>query len=164
MVAEFTKVDARISIALVIATSIAAPAIAQTQRTQPSAWATLPTLRSAWPTAPLSPCPRYGLNPTSPCYSGTLYPSYTAVQPFEFPSEPNPKALQPGSESLDETQALLRIGAKGYLDITGLEKDKRGIWRGKATLDDGRPVALFSGRQARGRHPRFRGQYLFGTE
>ena len=68
----------------------------------------------------------------------TIYPSYSAVTPSG--SKPNPKAKSEGSEILDEDQALLRIGAKGYVDISGLEKDKRGIWRGKATLEDGRPV------------------------
>jgi hypothetical protein len=34
----------------------------------------------------------------------------------------------------------LRIEAKGYLDVSGLEKDSRGIWRGNATIKDGRPV------------------------
>ena len=46
----------------------------------------------------------------------------------------------PGSENLNEEEAKLRIEAKGYLDVHGLEKDKRGIWRGKATLTDGRSV------------------------
>ena len=78
-------------------------------------------------------------NPTSPCYSGTPYPSYSAIEPFEFPNPTNRPAL-PGSESLDEDQAKLRIEAKGYLNVSSLEKDKRGIWRGKATMKDGRPV------------------------
>jgi hypothetical protein len=78
-------------------------------------------------------------NPEGPCYSGTIYPSYSAITPSAAPS---PKAKSDGSEYLNEDQALLRIGAKGYLDISGLEKDKRGIWRGKATLEDGRPVDI----------------------
>jgi hypothetical protein len=131
---------ARNFIAVIAVTSIAVPAFAQTQRTFPSAYPTFPTMRSGWPTAPLSPCPKYGFNPTSPCYSGKIYPSYSAIQPFGLPSEQNPKAPPPGSESLDKDQALLRIGAKGYLDIYGLEKDQRGIWRGKAALQDGRLV------------------------
>jgi hypothetical protein len=137
--------------------SIAVPAFAQTQPTRPSAYPTMPTLPSAFATPALSPCfPRYRdfevagsrrfsfgrslefFNPESPCYSGTIYPFYSAVTPSALPS--TPRAKSEGSESLDEDQALLRIGAKGYLDISGLEKDKRGIWRGKATLEDGRPV------------------------
>jgi len=145
----------RILFSVLVIMSIAVSAFAQTQPTRPSAYATIPTLPSAFPTAPLSPCfPRYRnfdgshrfsfgrslefFNPESPCYSGTIYPSYSAVTPSALPT--TPRAESEGSESLNEDQALLRIGAKGYLNISGLEKDKRGIWRGKATLDDGRPV------------------------
>ena len=156
--AEFhSEMDTRIPIVLALTTSIAVPAVAQTQPTRPSAYPTIPTLPSAFATPALSPCFRsyrdfevarsrrfsFGrsleyLNPESPCYSGTIYPSYSAVTPSELPS--GPRAKSEGSEGLNEDQALLRIGAKGYLDISGLEKDKRGIWRGKAILDDGRPV------------------------
>ena len=158
MEAEWTGrwMTARILITI-IATLIAVSALAQTQPTRPTAYPTMPTFPSAFATPALSPCfPRYGdfevarsrrfgygrslefLNPESPCYSGTIYPSYSAVTPSELPSKP--RATSEGSESLNEDQALLRIGAKGYQDIAGLEKDKRGIWRGKATLEDGRPV------------------------
>ena len=123
--------------------SMIVSALAQTQPTRPSAYPTFPTLRLAWPTAPLSPCYGRGhrwssFNPTSPCYSGTPYLSYSATEPFEFPG-PNRTAL-PGSESLDEDQAKMRIEAKGYLDVSGLEKDSRGIWRGQATMKGGRRV------------------------
>jgi hypothetical protein len=104
--------------------SMIVSALAQTQPTRPSAYPTFPTLPS--------------FNPTSPCYSGTPYLSYSATEPFEFPG-PNRTAL-PGSESLDEDQAKMRIEAKGYLDVSGLEKDSRGIWRGQATMKDGRRV------------------------
>ena len=145
----------RILFSVLVIMSIAVPAFAQTQPTRPTAYPTMPTFPSAFATPPLSPCfPRYRnfdgshrfsfgrsmefSNPESPCYSGTIYPSYSAVTPSALPS--TPRAETEGSESLNEDQALQRIGAKGYLDISGLEKDKRGIWRGKATLDDGRPV------------------------
>jgi hypothetical protein len=145
----------RILFSVLVIMSIAVPAFAQTQPTRPTAYPTMPTFPSAFATPALSPCfPRYRnfdgshrfsfgrslefFNPESPCYSGTIYPSYSAVTPSELPS--SPRAKSEGSESLNEDHALQRIGAKGYLDISGLEKDKRGIWRGKATLDDGRPV------------------------
>jgi hypothetical protein len=135
---------------MIVAAAVAAwmidPTFAQTQPTPPSAYRTFPTMRSAWATAPLSPCYGYGrrhrwssFNPTSPCYTGTPYPFYSAFEPFEFPNPINRPAL-PGSASLDEDQAKLRIEAKGYLDVSGLEKDSRGIWRGNATIEDGRPV------------------------
>jgi hypothetical protein len=138
--------DMRIIVAAAVAASIIDPTFAQTQPTRPSAYATFPTMQSAWATAPLSPCYGNGrryrwssFNRTSPCYSGTPYPFYSAIEPFEFPSPTNRPAL-PGSASLDEDQAKLRIEAKGYLDVSDLEKDSRGIWRGKATMKDGRRV------------------------
>jgi hypothetical protein len=147
------SMDARILIAIVAAASIAVPAFAQTQPTRPSAYPTMPTFPSAFATAPLSPCyppyrsdilisPRRGgyFDPASYCYSGTIYPSFSAVAPFEFPKTPNRKAETPGSESLDKDQAKSLIEGKGYLDVTGLEKDRHGIWRGNATMEDGRPV------------------------
>ena len=142
-------------IAAVIMASTTGLALAQTQRTPPSAYPTLPTLPSAFATAPLSPCygwsfrrdffdrpysfRRYAFNPTSPCYNDTPYPSYSALEPLGPPKPPYRAAL-PGSASLNEEEAKLRIESKGYVDVSGLEKDKRGIWRGKATLTDGRSV------------------------
>jgi len=127
--------------------SMIVPALAQTQPTRPSAYPTFPTMRLAWATAPLSPCYAYGhgrrhrwssFNPTSPCYSGTPYPFYSATEPFEFPGLN--RTASPGSEILDEDQAKMRIETKGYLDVSGLEKDSRGIWRGQATMKGGRRV------------------------
>ena len=137
----------RTIVAAVVA-SVIAPALAQTQPTRPSAYRTFPTMPLAWATAPLNPCYGHGrryrsssFNPTSSCYTGTPYPSYSAIEPFEFPSRTNRPAL-PGSASLDEDQARLRIEAKGYLDVSDLEQDNRGIWRGYATMKDGRPVEV----------------------
>lgn len=137
----------RILVAGAIAVSMTGlSAFAQTQPTPPSAYRTFATMRSAWATAPLSPCSGYGrrhrwysFNPTSPCYTGTPYAYYSALEPFEFPNPTNRPAL-PGSASLDEDQAKLRIEAKGYANVSKLEKDRRGIWRGEAAMNDGRPV------------------------
>ena len=116
------------------------PAFAQTQPTRPSAYPTFPTMPSAFPTAALSPCyPYSSFNPTSSCYTGTSYRSYSAIQPFQFPNPINRPAL-PGSAGLDEDQAKLRVEARGYLNVSRLEKDGRGIWRGKASMKDGRSV------------------------
>jgi hypothetical protein len=141
-----------------IAASITTSAFAQTQPTRPTAYATAPTMPSAFATAPLNPCnPSFGRNqfwssdftthqrwaysnPNSSCYSGTSYPSYSAVMPLESPKTTNSKAASEGANSLDEDQAKLRIEAKGYSNISRLEKDGRGIWRGKASLKDGRSV------------------------
>jgi hypothetical protein len=151
----------RIIVAAAVAASLVDPTFAQTQPTRPSAYATFPTMPSAFATAPLSPCygwsrgrhfaffhdhPHNGrrhrwssFNPTSPCFTGTPYTSYSAIEPFEFLS-PTKRPALPGSASLDEDQAKIRIESKGYLNISRLEKDRRGIWRGKATMKDGRPV------------------------
>jgi len=140
------KQDVRILIpATIVALMTGSFAFGQTQPTRPSAYPTFPTLPSAWATAPLSPC-EYGrgnrwssFNPTSSCYTGTPYAEYSALEPFKF-HNPTNRTTSPGSESLNEDQAKLEIEAKGYLDITRLEKDKRGVWRGKATTKDGRAV------------------------
>jgi hypothetical protein len=117
-------------------------AFAQTQRTPPSAFATVPTMPSAFATAALSPCyPYASFNPTSSCYTGTRYASYSALEPFEFHTKTN-RETGPGAESLDETQARLRIEAKEYSNVSGLQKDNHGIWRGKATMKDGTPVTV----------------------
>jgi hypothetical protein len=153
-------------IAAAIAASISLPAFAQTQPTRPSAYATIPTLPSAFPTSPLSPCyPSFGLatesfpvrraadtrrrhhrlgyfNPTSPCYSGTIYPSYSSVMPFELPHKPSLQAALQGANRLNAAQAKARIEARGYSNVSGLHKDNHGIWRGDATLKDGKPVEV----------------------
>ena len=127
-------------VAATVSVLMIAPALAQTQPTRTSAYATPPTMQSAFPTAALSPCyPYSSFNPTSSCYTGTRYPSYSAIEPFEFPGPENRTRL-PGSASLDEDQAKLLIEAKGYSNVSKLEKDNRGIWRGKATMKDGRSV------------------------
>ncbi len=148
----------RSAIAALVLAATTGLAFAQTQRTPPSAYPTLPTMPSAFATAPLSPC-SYGrrdfaffdrphgvrryewsyYNPTSPCYNGTPYPYYSAFEPLGSP-RPTRRASLPGSASLNAEEAKLRIETKGYVDVSRLEKDKRGIWRGKARMNDGRSV------------------------
>ena len=130
----------RALIAAAVVASMTAPAFAQTQPTRPSAYPTAPTMPSAFATAPLNPC-RSSFNPTSPCYTGTRYPSYTAIGPPDY-SNPTKQQASPGADSLNEDEAKARIEAKGYLAVSGLQKDDRGIWRGKATMKDGTPVAV----------------------
>jgi hypothetical protein len=143
--------DARHLIAAAVTASISLPAFAQTQPTRPSAYPTVRTMVSAFPTSPLSPCYgsfRHGhhrlgfFNPTSPCYSGTIYPSYSAVTPFELPHGPSLRAALQGAGRLNEAQAKSRIDAKGYSNVSGLHKDSHGIWRGDATLKNGKPVEV----------------------
>lgn len=129
-------------VAVALASATVGPVFAQTQPTHPSAYATFPTMTPAFPTAALSPCYRYSsFNRTSSCYTGTPYPSYSAIEPLAFPRTTNRQDL-PGAAELNEDQVRLRMQAKGYSDISQLEKDSHGIWRGKGTMKDGRNVAV----------------------
>ena len=47
-------------------------------------------------------------------------------------SPPNPGAPVAGANSFTEGQARSRIEAKGFKNVSGLQKDDAGVWRGKA--------------------------------
>ena len=49
------------------------------------------------------------------------------------PNANNPGAPAAGANSFTEGQAKSRIEGAGYYDVSGLVKDKDGIWRGKAS-------------------------------
>jgi hypothetical protein len=49
------------------------------------------------------------------------------------PNRNNPGAPAAGANSFTEGQAKSRIEAAGYSNVSGLTKDKDGIWRGKAS-------------------------------
>ena len=51
----------------------------------------------------------------------------------------NPGAPAPGANSFTEGQAKARIEARGYANVTGLNKDAKGFWRGTA-MKDGKSV------------------------
>ena len=127
----------RILIPIAAMTLLAGPASSQTQPTRPTAWAVLPTLPT-FQTSPLSPC-YSSLNPTSPCYSGNRYPYYSAVllEPLNTPVSREEVDIS----QLSEQDVKQRMKAKGY-EVTSLEKDSRGIWRGPAKLKDGRRVQV----------------------
>jgi hypothetical protein len=40
-----------------------------------------------------------------------------------------------GANSFTKSEATKQIEAKGYSNVTGLKKDKDGVWRGMATKD-----------------------------
>src|SRR4026209_2937033 len=48
-------------------------------------------------------------------------------------SPPNPGAPVAGANSFTEGQAKSRIETRGFTNVTGLEKDSAGVWRGTAT-------------------------------
>lgn len=45
----------------------------------------------------------------------------------------NPGAPAAGANSFTEDQAKSRIEAQGFTNVSGLAKDKDGVWRGKAS-------------------------------
>jgi opacity protein-like surface antigen len=49
------------------------------------------------------------------------------------PNANNPGAPAAGANSFTEAQAKSRIEGAGYSNVSGLTKDKDGIWRGKAS-------------------------------
>ena len=49
------------------------------------------------------------------------------------PNANNPGAPAAGANSFTEAQAKSRIEAAGYSNVSGLAKDKDGIWRGNAS-------------------------------
>jgi hypothetical protein len=128
-------------------------AFGQTTRTSTSATSTSKTIPSSSSTSPDSPCSPS--NPTSACYSANAprNPCYSATAPNEpcsttttanspsSPSQPSPAvaAPNPTSRAFTGDQAKSQIEAQGYSNISGLRKDAKGIWRGKA-VKDGMPV------------------------
>jgi len=48
------------------------------------------------------------------------------------PDKKNPNAPVEGANSFTEGQARARIEKDGYTNVTGLTKDDKGVWRGKA--------------------------------
>lgn len=51
------------------------------------------------------------------------------------PNANNPGAPAAGANSFTEGQAKSRIEGAGYSNVSGLVKDKDGIWRGKASKE-----------------------------
>jgi len=49
------------------------------------------------------------------------------------PSANNPAAPVPGANSFTEGQARSKIEASGYTNVSGLKKDRNGVWTGSAT-------------------------------
>jgi hypothetical protein len=130
----------RVFVAVTAVMALAGAAVAQTQPTRPSAYATAPAMPSAFATSPLNPC-YSSFNPASPCYSGTIYPSYSAVPP-EALAPRTVRSPRFGADRIDKEEARSRIKKKSYREIGELRKDKHGVWRGEATFRDGTPVRV----------------------
>ena len=77
------------------------------------------------------------------------FPAFAQQQPARQPANPDantPAVNSPKqsakswrscrwSNSFTEGQAKSRIEAKGFKDVSDLQKDDRGVWRGKASQD-----------------------------
>jgi len=147
------RVDIRASLITAAAfLLISDSAFGQTTRTGPSASSTTKTIPFSSSTSPNSPCSP--TNPTSPCYSANApqNPCYSAVAPNEpcstttTPNSPASPAPPPAAttslatdRALTADQAKAQIEAKEYSHVSGLRKDAKGIWRGKA-VKDGLPL------------------------
>ena len=56
-------------------------------------------------------------------------------------NRPSPTAPVAGANSFTKGEAQSRIEAKGFTDVTDLQKDDKGVWRAHATRD-GRTVTV----------------------
>jgi hypothetical protein len=125
----------------------------QTTRTSPSSASTSKSIPAAASTSPNSPCSN--TNPTSPCYSANAprNPCFSAVAPDQpcsttvtpnstatsgLPTSPPPEAaagLNLTGHAITADQAKSQIEAQGYANVSGLRKDAKGVWQGKAVKD-----------------------------
>jgi hypothetical protein len=151
---ERTKMRAFI-VAIAALSLISDGAFGQTTRTSPSASSTSKSIPSSSSTSPNSPCS--STNPTSPCYSANAprNPCYSAVAPNEpcsttttpnlqtspAPSPPAATTSLATDRAFTADQAKVQIEAQGYSNVSGLRKDLKGVWRGKA-VKDGLPVNM----------------------
>lgn len=79
------------------------------------------------PPAPVPVAPREA--PPARTGDGTNTPAVAT------PNTTNPTAPVPGANSFTEGQAKSRIESNGFSEVTGLQLDSQGIWRGKAKKD-----------------------------
>jgi hypothetical protein len=142
-----------VTIAIAMLSLIPSCAFGQTTRTSPSSASTTKSIPAASPTSPNSPCSN--TNPSSPCYSANAprNPCYSALTPDQpcsttvtpnspsstLPTSPPPAASTAGRRSTERAitadQAKSQIEAQGYANVSGLQKDAKGVWRGKAVKD-----------------------------
>ena len=145
-----------VTIAIAMLSLIPSCAFGQTTRTSPSSASTTKSIPAASPTSPNSPCSN--TNPSSPCYSANAprNPCYSALAPDQpcsttvtpnspsstqtnLPTSPPPAASTAGRSSTERAitadQAKSQIEAQGYANVSALQKDAKGVWRGKAVKD-----------------------------
>lgn len=59
-------------------------------------------------------------------------PQNSTTPAVSSPNTTNPKAPVSGANSFTEGQAKSRIEANGFSNVSALQKDNDGVWRGKA--------------------------------
>ena len=148
-----------LGLALLGAGAVAAPALAQTSPAAPDR--NPPAAATQNSTSPAAPVPapndravgttdRANATPGAAPGAATDRSGTTAVGPS---TESGQAAVrmddgtrtaatpQPGANSFTEGQARSRIEAAGFANVTELQKDDQGIWRGRG-MRDGRQVSV----------------------
>jgi hypothetical protein len=117
--------------------AVAAPALAQTSPATPDRNPPAATMQNS--TRPASPAPapsdRSGTTSVGPSTEG----GQSAVRMDE--GTRTAATPQPGANSFTEGQARSRIEAAGFSNVTELQKDDQGIWRGQG-MREGRQVSV----------------------
>ncbi|MGJ4940755.1 hypothetical protein ACQR1W_09300 [Bradyrhizobium sp. HKCCYLS1011] len=127
--------------------AVSGHALAQTTRTPASSTSTISTLPASTSTSPNAPCDAF--NPTSSCYStrASRLPCYSATgadqrcADVSTPSTPAQSSRQTSvaghtsDRAFTEDQAIAKIQARGFSNVSQLKKDYQGRWRGKADKD-----------------------------
>lgn len=117
--------------------AVSAPALAQTSPATPDRNPPAATMQNS--TRPATPAPA----PNDRSGATSVGPSTESGQSAVRMDEGTRTAAtpQPGANSFTEGQARGRIEAAGYSDVTELQKDDQGIWRGRGTRE-GRQVGV----------------------
>ena len=117
--------------------TVSAPVLAQTSPAAPDRNPPSATMQNS--TTPANPAPapadRSGATSAGPSTEG----GQSAVRIDD--GTRTAATPQPGANSFTEGQARSRIEAAGFSDVTELQKDDQGIWRGRGTRE-GRQVGV----------------------
>jgi len=107
--------------------AVSAPALAQTSPAAPDRNPPAATMQNSTTPAPPAPAPsaRGGTTSVGPATESGQR-AVTVDEGTRTAATP-----QPGANSFTEGQARSRIEAAGFTDVTELQKDDQGIWRGR---------------------------------
>ena len=137
----------RLTLATAALLAVSGAALAQGTATQPST--AVPPATATQPSTAVPPA-----TATTPAGTAGGQTPSAAVNTTPATSSPRPSAVQttntthrtaaapvPGRNSFTQGEAVRRITAAGYTKVTGMQKDRQGIWRGRADKD-GSSVAV----------------------